>query len=166
MRRLAVVAEALAVVGGEHDEGVAVLPAGEERLEEGRERGVGRGHLAVVGARHAAAPVEGRRVGRVGLVEVDPAEPGPGVAWSQARAAATVSGPARSCIWKSGPRRGVAEPVVVDLEAAVEAEAGVEGKGADERAGAVALAAQQRGQRVQPGGKRKPELSRTPWSKG
>ena len=146
--RLAVVAQALAVVRGEHDQGVAPLSPGEERIEQGSEGRVGGGHLAVVGRGHAPAPVEGRLVGRVGLVEVHPAQLRPRRRL-EPRTGRGHGLRARTLLHlEVGARRRVAEAVVVDLEAAVEAEPGVEGEGAHEGAGAIALAPEQRGQRL------------------
>ncbi len=47
-RRLAVLAERLAVVRGHHHERVGLPPGCEDRLEQRRERRIGRRHLAEV----------------------------------------------------------------------------------------------------------------------
>ena len=126
----------------------------EERLQQRAERGVGGRDLAVVGrAGEARGERLGRRVGAVRLVEVHPAErraPG-GPRRSRPCARATVAGAAALLLEQRRPRLRVDEAVVVDVEAAREAEARVEREGAHEGAGAVAARLQQRGQRVGPG---------------
>src|SRR4029079_11403536 len=54
VRLLAVFAQALAVIAGEDDQGTAVLPAGEERLEDGTEQAVRVRHFAVIRRRGVA----------------------------------------------------------------------------------------------------------------
>jgi len=84
VRGLAVLAQALAVVGGDGDDRAGREAPALERGEETPHLGVGEGDLAVVGAPGMArGPGGGWRVRGVGVVEVDPEEEGPGVAASQ-----------------------------------------------------------------------------------
>ena len=138
--RLAVLAEPLAVI---RVRTTSVRPSsarGEHRLEERAERGVGGGHLAVIG--RAAGEARGERlrglVGVVRLVEMDPGEVGrpPSPRSISVRRATVVR--ARALLLEERGPRGVAdEAVVVDVEPPVETEARVERKSAHERPGGV-----------------------------
>ena len=148
VRRLAVLAQRLAVVRGEDDQRPGARPVREERLEQAPERGVGRRHLALVGlVPEPRRQRLGGLVGEVGLVEVDPAEPGriPGRVDEAARQADRL-GPGALLLEEHGPRRGVDEAVVVDVEAPPEAEPRIEGERAHEGPGPVAAGLQQRGE--------------------
>ncbi len=166
VRHLAVLAERLAVVRGEDDERVGVVRAVERRLKEWRERGVGGGDLAEVG-RGAISRGERlrRRVREVRLVEVHPREPGRCRARLAGACGAALAHPLE-CGGDGRRRRALGhaegdvgfalgEAVVVDVEAARQAEAGVEREGADEGAGAIAARVEQRRERV--GGGRETE---------
>ena len=124
VRRLAVLPERLPVVRREHHERAAGLPRGQDRLQEGAERGVGRGHLAVVGVpAEARGEGLGRVIGVVRLVEVHPAEEGPPARRLEppARERHRVGAPSLLEL-ESRPGEGPDEAVVVDLEAAPQAE--------------------------------------------
>ena len=97
MLLLAVVEQALAVVGGQHDQRVVVAAELAQSVEQPADRGVGGGDLAVVGRAVARALGLGRRPGRVRLVEVDEEEEAAGPATPRATSSArvTVSRPAR-----------------------------------------------------------------------
>ena len=72
---LPVFTEGLAVVGRQDHEGPTPVAGGQQRLQQWGERGVGRGHLTVVGvAPEARGERFGRRVGVVRLEDVHPAE--------------------------------------------------------------------------------------------
>ena len=78
MRPLAVVAESLAMIAGNHDERAIEIAAGTERVEQARELRVGVGDLAVVRRLGPRRELRWRRVWRVRIVEVDPDEEGIG----------------------------------------------------------------------------------------
>ena len=150
VRRLAVLAERLAVVGQHRHQRVARrAPGRAQRVEHAADLRVREGDLAVVGppakrSRYGAR----RRVGRVRVVEVDPREEGPRSARARARrraaSATSFAGPLRAL--RRGP--GVScRPSSKVSKPAREAEGGRDGVGADERAGAVARALEPRGQR-------------------
>ena len=108
------------------------------------------GDLAVVEVRGEARGERlGRHVGEVGLVEVDPEERlGAALRGQPAPRRFHGRAPRPLLHEERGAALGVAEPVVVDVEPAVEAEARVEGERAHEGAGAIAGLAQERGQGV------------------
>ena len=150
VRRLAVIAERLAVIAGDDDEGGGRRAA--QIVEERRKRRVDGGHLAVVRLVRVLA-VEGRRrlVRRVGIEDVHPLEERR--AWL-----ALLVGEPRARERHDGRRRALghdelgrlarlAEPVVVDVEAGVQPEARVQRKRADEGARRVAGLLEQRGDR-------------------
>ena len=133
----AVGAEALAMVGGDHEERVVVELKGFERGDEFADGGVGGRHRAVIGSWGC-----GLRVG-----QMDPeknghlsgfAEPGDGTGDDLIGAAPDHGG----CSGLRGMEAGVveAEPAI---EAGGEAVAGVEGDGCDEGGGAVSLGVEQ-----------------------
>ena len=70
----AVVAEALAVIGEQDDEGSVVEPEPAQAIEERAHRGIRGRHLAVVGIGVRGAPRLGRLVGGVRLVQVEEEE--------------------------------------------------------------------------------------------
>ena len=148
VRRLAVLTERLAVVGGEDDEDAITRARREERLEERPQGGVRRRHLALVGL----ARIGSRRTGR---------EARTGSAARTGGRRRTTSGrePTRSTAAPRAPSRGPAsrasrrrcrlrspQPVVVDVEAPVEPEPGIEREGADEGPGAPAPLLENRGE--------------------
>ena len=137
-----------AVVAGEHHQRAA-LPAGRQQRAQLAQRGVGGGHLAVVGvARELGRERLRRLVGRVRIVEVHPGEGGPAVAVPHPLAGGG-DGRGRGALGQQ-ERRGraaVREGVVVDVEPAVQPESRVQRERAHERAGAIAALLQARGQR-------------------
>ncbi len=144
VRQLAVLAQRLAVVRGDHHQG-RCLAAGEERLEERRQERVQRRHLAEIGiVPEARGEGLGRSVRRVGVEEVDPQKallarlrlpPGEG------RRHHLVPAPFGEHQLRRP--RALGHAVVVDGEAAVEPELRVERKGADESCRLIAGRAQQ-----------------------
>ena len=148
VRRLSVLAQRLTVVRGQDDQRPGARPVREEGLQEAPERSVGRRHLALVGlAPELRRQRLGGLVGEVGLVEVDPAEPRrvPGRVDEAAREADRLD-PGALLLEEHGPRRGVHEAVLVDVEALPETEPRIEGKGAHEGPGAVPVGPQQGGE--------------------
>ena len=148
VRRLSVLAQRLTVVRGQDDQRPGARPVRQEGLQEAPERSVGRRHLALVGlAPELRRQRLGGLVGEVGLVEVDPAEPGrvPGRADEAAREADRLD-PGALLLEEHGPRRGVHEAVLVDVEALPETEPRIEGKRAHEGPGAVPVGPQQGGE--------------------
>ena len=119
--------------------------------------------------RSATAKGSGGAYGAVRLVEVHPAERRAPALRRRSRPARAPPSPSprRSCSSSTGRACGVDEAVVVDVEAAREAEARVERKGAHEgrRSGSRAPSSSVASVSV-PDGKRKPALSRTPCSSG
>ncbi len=153
VRLLAVLAQRLAVIAGDHDQRRR-LGTGEKRRQQRRQVAVGRGHLAKVGVGGEARGIRlGRLVGGVRIEQVDPHEAAP---------AALPLPP--------GERRGhhlvalalgeqelvgaapLGVVIVVDVEAAVESEPGIERVGADESAGGIAGGMQHGRQRRHAGG--------------
>ncbi len=147
VRRLPVLPERLAVVGGEDDERPLARGCREERLEERPEGGVRGRHLALVGLVREGGRQRGRRLVReVRLVQVDERKPllaADRVDPSPGRAHRVLSRPLGH---GEGGRARSSHPVVVHLEPAVEPEARVERERADEGPGAPALLAQDRGE--------------------
>ena len=147
VRRLAVLAERLAVVGGEDDERPLTRARREERLEERPQGGIRRRHLALVGLGGKARGERGGRLVReVRLVQVDEGEPplaADGIDPPQRRAHRLG---ARPLGHREGGRLRSPQPVVVDVEAPVEPEAGIEREGAHEGPGAPAPLVENRGE--------------------
>ncbi len=148
MGQLAVLAQALAVVGGHRHRRLAVEAAAAELLEDAPHLLVDGGDLAVVGAAGVAgAPGRRRGIGRVGVVEVHPEEE---------RARVVLRQPGERPVHHLAPRplrleddaglRIALDLVVVDLESGLQPEAVVEHEGADEGGGAVAGAGEQGGE--------------------
>ena len=150
VRRLAVLVERLAVVGGQDDERPAVAAFGDHRIEQRGQRRVGRRHIAEIGVvPEPRSKRFGRRVRKMRLVKVNPQEP-----WRSLRSPRALVGPGPVGIQPLPGRgdrfdaatlghtkRGVvfALPVaiVVDVEPASEAEAHVERERADEGRGPI-----------------------------
>jgi hypothetical protein len=137
VRQLAVLSERFPVVGGEDDErslpGTQTLDLRQKRADLGVD--VGRfpriGIFPIPGGERL-----GRRVRRVGVPEVDPAEPFSRPAGKPVRRGLDDLGrPALPGRPAGGCPAG--ERVVVDVEVPVEAESGIQGEGPDERAGGV-----------------------------
>ncbi len=130
------------------------LPRRQDRLEEGAECGIGRGHLAVVGvAAEARGGRLGRLVGIMRLEDVHPAEDGP-----SGRGPRAIGARGPPCRGPAAPRagrpagRGVRpdEGVVVDLEPAAQPEPRREREGADEGPGPVAAGGEEGRERLHP----------------
>ena len=167
VRHLAVLAERLAVIGGEHHERVASSLRVQHRLQEGPERSVDRRHFAEIW--RVAIPRRirlGRRVREVRLVHVDPRQPRrPRRAGGRGRGRILAPDPlerggdgVRTAALRDAERDVrlvLRKPIVVDVEAARQTEAGVERKSADEGAGPVVAPAHQRRERLDGG--REPE---------
>ena len=145
VRRFPVSTECLSVVGGQNDKDRSPPPP--DGLEQGLERAIDRRHLSRVRVgRVLAIEWWRRRVRRVRVVEVNPREP----------RASLFADPPGCCRRNrrrrpfghrqlAGARRGV--PVVVDVEAGIEAEARIQRKRADEGTRRVAPRAQAGGER-------------------
>ena len=136
---LAVFAERFAVVGGEDDERLGQELPPPELAEEGAELVVDISDLPRIGI--VPMPGEerfGRRVGRVRVPEVDPAEPFPALAGQPGPGGPDdLGGPAFFDLRPGGRTRG--ERVVIDVEAPLQAEAGIQGKSPDEGARGISL---------------------------
>jgi hypothetical protein len=148
VRRLAVLAERLAVVGGEDDEHSPTGARREKRLEERPQGGIRSRHLALVGLAGEARGERGRRLVReVRLVQVDEGEP-PLAAdrFDPPQRRAHRFG-ARPLGHREGGRLRSPQAVVVDVEAPVETEARIERERAHEGPGAPAPLAEDRGER-------------------
>jgi hypothetical protein len=150
--RLAVLAEALAVVGDRHhQQGVAGRRAPQSRMsEQAADLGVDERDLAVVGTTgELAREPRRRRVGGVRIEEMDPEEEGSRavelVEPSQRAADGGVGAALRHHAELLGPT--ALEIVVVDLEPLGQTEAAVEHRRRHERGGAIAAPAQRLGQR-------------------
>ena len=143
MRRLAVIPQSLAVIRRDDHQRVRVTVAERHDLEKPAHVFVGGSYFAQVGIPGEAGR-EGRRrlVGNVGLVQVDPEEPGlalvpppPGRGSSHHLVAA----PLRD---GEAPGRTLRVGVVVDLEPPVQPVAGVQRERGDERRGAKSSVAE------------------------
>ena len=147
MGELAVLAERFAVVGGHHHQGRR-LAAIEERPQQRREKGVGRGDLAVVEiAGEARGERLGRGVGSVRIEEVDPEEARPPLLPAppgEGGADHLVAAPFGA--GEPFGLRAAAGAVVVDLEAVAQAELRIEGEAADEGARGIARGVEDRGE--------------------
>ena len=147
VRRLAVLAERLAVVGREDDEDPLTRARREERLEERPEGGVRRRHLALVGlGGKGRGEGGGRLVREVRLVQVDEGEPplsAHGVDPPSRRPHRLGSRPLGH---REGSRLRPAQTVVVDVEAPVEPEPGIERERAHEGPGAPSPLVENRGE--------------------
>ncbi len=155
MGKLPVVAQPLAVVAGHRHHGLPGQAALLERRQQAADLLVDRGDLAIIGTPGMALAVRRRRrVGGMGVVQVDPEEEGTGVIGpgrGEPGEGAVDHLPARPFGFEG--RAGDRIPldlVIVDLEPAPQAEPAVEHEGADEGAGAVALRREQRGQGGRP----------------
>ncbi len=151
MRLLAMIAESLAVIGGDHHKGRhqgRLFPAVEERAEQRRQEGVrGRDLPEIEIVLEAGSERLRRFVGSVGIVEVHPEE---------TRLSLLRPPPCESEAHHLVPAplgddevllvRALGVTVVVDVEPAIEPELRVERKRADERSGGVARAAQDGGE--------------------
>jgi len=134
VRRLAVIAECLTVITGEHDERRA--RRGTNRVEKRRERAIGRRHLAVVRARGVLAiERSGRTIRRVRLVEVHPREPAAAARVDPVDGARDHDRTGPLGQQELGAAADIVEASVVDVEASRQTEARVERKGGDERGG-------------------------------
>ena len=147
MGRLAVLAERLAVVGGQDHERAAVLALLEDRPQQRLERRVGRGDLAVVGVRRAVGEGGRGHVRRVRLVEVDEREARPADRGQPARGLGHRDGAGTLRHLEAAAPLAARHAGVPALEAAREPEALVEHERAHEAAAAMAARLQQRGER-------------------
>ncbi len=146
---LAVVPEALAVVGRDDDEGVQGLARLLQPLEKPSDLRVGVGHLAVVGYRPEALPPGGRGVvRRVGVEDVDPGEERPVAGGSQPRQRRVHDRgrAAGAALQAQSPSGRAAEGVVEDVEAPIEPRVAGYRVGPDEPARRVAGLSEQCGQ--------------------
>jgi hypothetical protein len=148
VRRLAVLAERLAMVASEEGEDRGA-GRGKERIEERREGRVRRRHLAEVGGVAVFGVERGRRlVRRVGLEDVNPEKalprclPSPPVE----RGGDGVDAPPLGKDEATGVG-SLSVPVVVNIEAAAEAPADVERERGDECSRGVTALLQARGER-------------------
>ena len=152
MRHLAVLAERFTVVAGEHDERASAGAAIEDRSEERRESGVGRGAFAQIRRIRKARRERFRRsVRKVRLIEVHPCEPRRGLRGGvdprESSSHRVGTPPFRHP--KSVPFDAFPVPIVVDVEPAIQAEPRVENEGADKCTGAIAGGLEHGGERRQ-----------------
>ena len=148
VRRLAVLSERLAVVGGEDDEDPLARARREERLEERPQGGIRRRHLALVGLGGESSTRAGREA-RTGSAARTGGRRRTTSGRGRNRSTAAPRAPSRCPASRASRRRGrlrSPQPVVVDVEAPVEAEPGVERERADEGPGAPAPLAEDRGE--------------------
>ena len=160
---LAVLAEALAVIA-DGDDHRAVEPAlassaATRRPTAGRPPQSRRR----TGGRGTGRERRRRRIGRVGVVEVDPGEEGWPAGCAPSHAMPLDDRRCRRVDLELVAWREVVERAVERVEALAEAVRAVENEGADEGAGLVAGARERLGQRDRVGRKRRGALSRTPW---
>jgi hypothetical protein len=151
MRALAVVAQALAVVAGDHDQRPVAQSGRAEAFEQTAELRVHVRDLAVVeGSREPRGEGLGRAVRGVGVEVMDPghegaravAGPDPG----QGRVG-RASGPPLVGAGREGGALRRLHAVVIDVEALVQAKARVQDERGDERPGLVSPPARHLGQR-------------------
>ena len=121
VRRLAVLSERFAVIGGEDDQRLPISALADQRLDEWRQRGIGRRHLAKIEvALKSRGERLGRRIGKMRLVDVHPAE-----VWCAAVDPAPRKRdglrPATLLLEERGAGLRVDEAVVVHVEAAIQA---------------------------------------------
>jgi hypothetical protein len=154
---LTVLAEALAMVGGQDDDGVGRGRL-QERPQHGLEGRVRGRHLAHVRrARETRREGFPRQVRGMRVVHVDPAEGRTAVALGQP-ALGRGDGVCATALGQGQRPRRPLELVVVYVEAAIEAEARVERERAHERPRAIAGRLQERGQGGRVGGKPEPRV--------
>ena len=152
MRRLTVLAQALAMIGGrQHDHRVG-RPRPLDRVEKHADLGIGKGDLAIVRPPAEAAQVRlGRRVGRMRIEQVQPEEerPGPVLRRGMQPCQGRADGRIRPALDVGQCDRIVAarKCIVVDVEAAPEAESPVDRKARHEGGRVVARALELLGQR-------------------
>ena len=152
MRFLAVVTEALAVVGGDRDQGPIQKAELGELVQDGAHRLVGESDLAIVRIAGKEVAEGGRRlIGLVGVVKMEPDEERGGGALTRVAVQpaeeserGTVSPALR---FEPRARRGrLLHPIIVGVEAESEAEPAVENERADESRGAIAPLVEDGGQ--------------------
>ena len=157
---LAVLAEALPVVGGHHHDRAVQEPAAVELVQQPPDELVRVGDLAVV--RILRAVSLRRRVRRVRLVEVqereEPRGPRPSIQCASASAAVAPS----RCGALNAVRRGAFDGVFVEVEPLRDAGRTREDERRDRRPGAPSRRLEQPRERPVSGCRRKPALLRTP----
>ena len=140
MGPLAVVAQGLPVVSGQNDEGPLRGDGIAERIEEPPQDLVRVGDLSVIELLGIAGEERlGRRIGIMGIVKMDPEEPGR-LRSFEPSSGPVENGPGPPLPAGFDPRILLLRPqiVVVDVESAAQAKTRVERKSADKRPGGVA----------------------------
>jgi hypothetical protein len=152
MRRLAVFAEAFAMVRRHGNDGRSVRPGLVDTLHEGADLRVHERHFAVVRPCAEARPVRlWRLIGRMRVEQVHPQEHRPGLTGRRLTEPRLHRGDRLVGPALDGGRTGAVpssrEPIVVVIEATREPEPPMQGKARDERRGRIAAGAKPFGER-------------------